>query len=174
MSYYPLYTIGHGNRKAEDFLRLLQKYDISYLVDVRSVPYSRFNPQYNQPSLKSFLENNNIQYVFMGNELGGRPQDPGCYDDEGHIDYSKVIQKDFFRKGIERLKTASEKKLALAFMCSESNPADCHRTRMIGIVLNAEGIPLKHIDKTGEIKNQETVMAEIKNMKRPGKTNIKE
>lgn len=163
---HALYTIGHGNRAAEVFLQLLQQQGITYLVDVRSVPYSRFNPQYNQPALKALLKSNNIHYVFMGNELGGRPQDPACYDPAGQIDYHLVMEKDFFRKGIERLKTASEKNLSLAFMCSESNPAHCHRTRLIGVVLDAEGIPLKHIDKTGEIKNQAEVMEEISKKKK--------
>lgn len=166
MIFHPLYTIGHGNRPAKELLRLLQKYNIRYLVDVRSVPYSRFNPQYNRNSLHDFLEQNHIQYVFMGDELGGRPKDPSCYDEQGHIDYSRVIQKDFFMRGIERLKTASQKNLALAFMCSESDPAQCHRTRMIGTVLDAEGIPLKHIDKTGGIKDQPTVMDEINKPKK--------
>ena len=52
----PLYTIGHGNRKPEDFLAMLKDFGIEYLIDVRSQPYSKFNPQFNQNDLKFFLE----------------------------------------------------------------------------------------------------------------------
>lgn len=161
-----LYTIGHGNRTAENFLARLRQYGIRYLVDVRSIPYSRFNPQFNRPTLQSFLEKNHIRYVFMGDELGGRPQDPGCYNAQGHINYVAVMEKDFFKKGIERLKTASEKNLPLVFMCSESDPVQCHRTRLIGTVLHAQGIPLLHINKKGEIQNQEAVMQELQSARK--------
>ena len=82
-----IYTIGHGNRKSEDFLTLLKHYEIQYLIDVRSQPYSKFNPQYNQNELKFFLERNNIKYIFMGDSIGGRPDDKSCYDFEGKVDY---------------------------------------------------------------------------------------
>ena len=77
----PLYTIGHGARKEEEFLALLQQYDISFLVDVRSSPYSKFNPHFNQINLEHLLEEHNIKYVFMGDSLGGRPNDDNCYND---------------------------------------------------------------------------------------------
>lgn len=88
----------------------------------------------------------------MGDTLGGRPKDPTCYDAEGKIDYELVKTKDFFRRGMERLKTAYDKGLDIAIMCSESKPQDCHRTLLIGEVLSAEGIVLKHIDETGLIR----------------------
>lgn len=157
----PLYTIGHGVRKAEDFLELLKKNDIEYLVDVRSVPYSRFNPQYRQPALKSFLEANGITYVFMGDTLGGRPKDDSCYDENGRIDYRAVSTKPFFREGIERLKDAYEKNISLAIMCSEGKPAECHRTNLISSVLHMEGISIKHIDEKGNLQNHEDVLSKL-------------
>jgi uncharacterized protein (DUF488 family) len=93
----PLYTIGHGNRKAPDFLALLKEYGIKYLVDVRSIPHSRFHPQFNRNALESFLSQHDIRYVFMGDELGGRPKDVSCYDMEGKIDYDRLKTKDFFK-----------------------------------------------------------------------------
>lgn len=92
----PLYTVGHGNRKINDFLKLLKEFKIEYLVDVRSLPYSKFNPQFNQNDLKFFLEENGIRYVFMGDSIGGRPEDKSCYDKEGKVDYEAVKAKDFF------------------------------------------------------------------------------
>ena len=114
----PLYTIGHGNRKPEDFLALLKDFGIEYLIDVRSQPYSKFNPQFNQNDLKFFLERNGIKYVFMGDTIGGRPTDTSCYDKEGKVDYEAVKMKEFFLNGINRLKTAYNKNINVVIMCS--------------------------------------------------------
>jgi uncharacterized protein (DUF488 family) len=158
MATVPIYTIGHSTRLAEDFLHLLKSHGIQYLVDVRSVPKSRFNPQYNQKALQQFLSANGIAYVFMGDTLGGRPQDPACYSTEGKIDYAKVKRQPFFLEGIARLKNAHQKNLVLALMCSEGKPQECHRSRLIGEVLREQQLELKHIDEKGLLKTQEEVM----------------
>ena len=157
----PLYTIGHGNRKQEDFLAMLKEFGIEYLIDVRSQPYSKFNPQFNQNDLKFFLERHGIKYVFMGDTIGGRPKDTSCYDNEGKVDYEAVKTKDFFLQGIDRLKTAYGKDINVVIMCSESKPCECHRTKLIGRVLNTDNIVLKHIDENGKIKDQTTVINEL-------------
>jgi uncharacterized protein (DUF488 family) len=157
----PLYTIGHGNRKAPDFFDLLKEYGIEYLVDVRSVPYSRFHPQFNRNALESFLAQHDIRYVFMGDELGGRPKDVTCYCKDGKIDYEMLKGKDFFKNGIDRLKTAYDKDINLAIMCSERNPCECHRSKLIGQVLAADHIIVLHIDEQGKIKDHSTVISEI-------------
>ena len=158
----PIYTIGHGSREAEDLLTLLQTYGIEYLIDVRSQPFSRFHPQFSQRTLKLYLEENGIRYVFMGDELGGRPKDAPCYNSEGQIDYEKVKTRDYFKKGIDRLKTAYNKDLNVAIMCSERSPAHCHRAKLIAEVLVTENITVKHIDEAGKIKEHNAVIKEIK------------
>lgn len=157
----PLYTIGHGNRKSKDFLALLKEFGIEYLIDVRSQPHSKFYPQFNQNELKFFLEQNGIRYVFMGDDIGGRPKDTTCYDREGKVDYETLKAKDFFKSGIKRLKTAYFKDINLAIMCSESKPCECHRSKLIGRVLDSDNIVLQHIDENGKIKNQATVINEL-------------
>ncbi len=156
-----LYTIGHGNRKPEDFLTLLKDFGIEYLIDVRSQPYSKFNPKFNQTDLKYFLERNNVKYVFMGDTIGGRPKDNSCYDIEGKVDYEALKTKNFFLQGIDRLKTAYNKDINVVIMCSESKPCECHRTKLIGRVLNRENVILKHIDEHGKLKDQATVINEL-------------
>ena len=156
----PLFTIGHGTRKADEFLRLLHQYNIKYLLDVRSRPYSRFNPQYNQKQLQQFLEAHNVTYVFMGDTLGGRPDDKSVYNVEGKIDYRLLKEKEYFKTGIERVKTALQKDLDVAVMCSERKPSECHRSLLIGEVLFKDGIILNHIDHKGEIKDQPAVIKE--------------
>lgn len=156
-----LYTIGHGNRKSEDLLALLQDFEIEYLIDVRSKPYSRFHPQYNQKNLQKFLQENGITYVFMGNELGGRPEDVSCYAKDGKVDYELIKQKDFFKLGVARLKAASSRDIHAAIMCSERNPDECHRTRLIGEVLHCDGVLVQHIDESGKLKKHEDVKEKI-------------
>jgi len=156
-----LYTIGHGNRKQDEFLALLKSFGIEYLIDVRSQPYSKFNPQFNQNDLKFFLERNDIKYVFMGDSIGGRPKDTSCYDNEGKVDYEIVKTKDFFQHGIDRLKTAYEKDINVVIMCSESKPCECHRSKLIGRVLNLENISLQHIDENGKVKDQTFVINQL-------------
>jgi uncharacterized protein (DUF488 family) len=161
MEKIPLYTIGHGNRKPDDFLDILKKFGIDYLIDVRSMPYSKFNPQFNQNDLKFFLEKHGITYVFMGDTIGGRPKDKSCYDYEGKVDYEMVKEKDFFQNGMNRLKNAYAKNIHLVLMCSESKPCECHRSKLIGKVLDLEQISLKHIDENGKLKDQKNVIAEL-------------
>lgn len=157
----PLYTVGHGNRKPEAFLALLKELGIEYVIDVRSQPYSKFNPQFNQSDLKFFLERNGIKYVFMGDSIGGRPKDTSCYDDLGKVDYEEVKKKEFFQNGIDRLKTAYNKGINVVLMCSESKPCECHRSKLIGKVLTSDNIVLKHIDEKGKLKDQLTVINEL-------------
>jgi uncharacterized protein (DUF488 family) len=153
-----LYSIGHGRRPAEEFLRLLEENAIDHLIDVRTTPYSRFNPQYNKNVLQTFLESHSIKYIHMGEQLGGRPRDPECYNEKGKTDYSVLELKPYFLEGIERLKTAYSKKLRVALMCSESKPQECHRSLLIGKVLLERNIPMLHIDEKGKLKQQEELL----------------
>ena len=155
----PVYTIGHGNRKIDDFIGLLKMYDIKYLVDVRSRPYSAYNPQFIRENLKASLQENNIIYVYMGDALGGRPANQDCYTN-GRVDYHKVKEQSFYKQGIERLKTAYIKDISLAIMCSESNPCNCHRSKLISPTLATEGVTVLHIDEKGDLKTNESVMKE--------------
>jgi len=114
----PIYTIGYGNRSIDDFVGLLQGYHIKFLVDIRSQPFSRFNPDYSKEALEKHLKQNSIRYIFMGENLGGRPKDSSCYVD-GKVDYTIVREKPFYQIGISYLHTAWEKQLLIALMCSE-------------------------------------------------------
>ena len=157
MEKHYLYSIGHGRRSAEEFLKLLGENAIDYLIDVRTTPYSRFNPQYNKNALQTFLENNSIKYIHMGDQLGGRPKEPDCYNEKGRVDYVVLSQKPYFLEGIERLKTAYDKNLRAAIMCSESKPQECHRCLLIGKVLEEQNIPVMHIDEKGKLKSQDWI-----------------
>lgn len=156
-----IYSIGHGNKKITDFISELQSYGIEYLLDIRSKPYSKWNPQFNQVQLELELKNYGITYVFVGDSLGGLPADRSCYDYNGKVIYDLIKEKDFFKKGLQRLITANEKKIRLAIMCSESKPEECHRSKLIGQELLKKDISLKHIVSNKRVKSQESVMNEL-------------
>jgi uncharacterized protein (DUF488 family) len=152
----PIYTIGYGGRTIEQFLKLLSEYDINFLIDIRSQPYSRVNHSFSRDAFEKILRKNRIRYVFMGDTLGGRPQDQTCYVD-GRVDYSKVREKTFYQDGVSRIETAWEKQIAVALMCAEVKPQECHRSKLIGNTLCNLHIEVAHIDELGKIKTQHAV-----------------
>ncbi len=156
MSAVPIYTIGYGNRSIEDFIKLLQKYDVKYLVDIRSQPYSRYKPEFSKEALEQYLKKQQIRYVYMGDTLGGRPADASCYT-EGKVDYTILREKEFYQRGIGRLHTAWEKQLPTVLMCSEMKPEECHRGKLIGNTLVEHGLAVSHIDEAGNAKTQDEV-----------------
>ena len=155
-----IYSIGHGNKKFEDFLSELNLFNIKYLIDIRTNPYSKYNPQYNREVLKSNLKTANIIYVYMGENLGGLPSDRSCYID-GKVNYDLIKEKDFFKQGLERLIKAYEKDLNVAVMCSETRPEECHRSKLIGQELLQSNITIQHIIANDKTKDQLTVMNEL-------------
>jgi uncharacterized protein (DUF488 family) len=161
MDNYPIYSLGHGVRKIDEFIFLLKKYQIDYVIDVRTRPASRFNPQYNRQALSVFLKQQGLQYVYMGDTLGGKPADTSCYDAEGRVNYAEVMKRQFFLGGIRRLEVAYQKNLRVACFCSESAACDCHRSKLIGVMLEKKNIPMVHINKAGELDNQSSVMDQV-------------
>lgn len=156
-----IYSIGHGNKDIKDFIAELKSFDIQFLLDIRSKPYSKWSPQFNQAALESELKNNEIVYVYVGDTLGGLPEDRTCYDFDGKVVYDLIKEKDFFKQGLERLTTANEKRIKLAIMCSESKPEECHRSKLIGQELLKKNISVNHVISKKKIKSQETVMNEL-------------
>jgi uncharacterized protein (DUF488 family) len=157
-----IYTIGHSNHSAEVFLAQLRRHGIAAIVDVRSAPYSRFSPHFNRRDLEHLVTTAGIGYHFAGESLGGRPTDPTCYKNgvvpDGHadylelVDYIAVAERDWYRRGIARLRQlAAEKPIAL--MCSEEDPGHCHRHHLIAQTLLTDGIAVRHIRASGEIED---------------------
>lgn len=158
----PIHTIGYGNRSISEFIALLKGNGIQFLIDVRSKPSSRFNPDFSRTNLEASLKTNHIRYVFMGDNLGGLPQSEACYT-EGRVDYSKVEKQFFYRQGIVRLQRAWEKQIPVSIMCTEGKPEECHRSKLIGQTLTKMNIPLAHIDQNGELLSQQEVIDRITN-----------
>ncbi len=155
-----IYSIGHGNKKFKDFLNELYSFDVKYLIDVRTSPYSKYNPQYNRELLNNNLEAVNITYVFMGDNLGGLPSDRSCYVN-GKVSYDIIKEKDFFKECLARLIKAYKREINIALMCSETKPEECHRSKLIGQELFKKDIYIQHITERDKTKDQLTLMNEL-------------
>ena len=83
---------------------MLQHHKIAYLIDVRSTPYSRYKPEFSKEALAAELERHGVRYVFMGDTLGGHPDDEDCYDEQGQVDYEKVKIPKSTRTGLHAFK----------------------------------------------------------------------
>lgn len=149
-----IYTIGHSNQTVEHLIELLRLHAIQVVVDVRSAPYSRFATQFNRRDLERAIHDAGLRYLYLGQELGGRPQDPSLYDRDGHADYQRISETESFRAGIERLRTGLSQNIRIALMCSEEDPTDCHRRLLIATVLTQDGVAVRHIRGDGRIDEE--------------------
>ncbi len=149
----PIFSIGHSNHPLDVFLDLLRTHGIEVLVDVRSAPYSRYVPYFNPANIKASLKEAGFQYIYMGKELGGRPDGAEFYDIEGHVRYDRLAESPLFLAGLDRVIKGSAQ-FRVAMMCSEENPTDCHRRLLITRVLAGRAIPVRHIRGDGRIETE--------------------
>lgn len=154
-----LYTIGHSNHPIERFVALLRQRGTTAVCDVRSKPYSRYNPQFDREELKSSLEANGIAYVFLGRELGARSDDPACYL-YGKVQYTKLAQTALFQEGLKRVRDGM-KTYTIALMCAEKEPLECHRTILVSRRLAASGTYIEHIHEDGRLESHEEALVRL-------------
>jgi uncharacterized protein (DUF488 family) len=147
----PLFTLGHSNHPIAHFLALLARQGVELVADVRSRPYSRFVPQYRQPTLRSILAGEGIGYLFLGAELGGKP--PRGEVAAARLDYATRIQQPAFLDGIAQLLAAAEQ-VRVALLCRERDPLECHRLHLICRYLAPRQVDIRHILPDGRIEPQ--------------------
>jgi len=152
-------TIGHSTHEFPSLAALLRQHEVTAIADVRSVPASRFTPQFNRGSVERALREAGIKYVFLGKELGARTEDSSCYVD-GRVQYGRLARTPEFVSGIERLvKGAHNERIAV--MCTEGEPLDCHRTVLVARVLTEHGIAIDHIHSDGRIESHASAMERL-------------
>jgi uncharacterized protein (DUF488 family) len=154
-----VYTIGHSAHTWEEFAALLVGHQVDVIVDTRSAPYSRFAPQFDREVMQRKLTASGIKYIFLGEELGGRPADPSYYDKGGHVLYGRMKSDPAFVKGLERLERGIAS-FRVALLCGEEDPAHCHRRLLVGRVLAEHGHELTHIRADGRLQTDAQVTAE--------------
>jgi uncharacterized protein (DUF488 family) len=156
------FSIGHSTHTEDEFVRLLLRNGVTAVADVRSAPYSKQNPQFNREILDLMLDSNDIRYLFLGNELGGRSADPTCYVN-GRVSYERVAQTKGFETGLTRLIEESDL-YTIAIMCSEKEPLNCHRSLLIARQLVARGSDVHHILADGRVENHDDTMERLAGM----------
>jgi uncharacterized protein (DUF488 family) len=152
-----IYTIGHSNHSIDVFLELLRQHEIECLVDVRSSPYSRFSPHFRKRDLDAHLREAGIEYIFLGEALGGRPGESRDFSASDLVDYAQIARQPWYEEGLQSLlEIASERRTA--FMCSEENPRYCHRNLLIADSLLRRSLArIEHIRGDGDCQPAELV-----------------
>lgn len=152
-----IFTIGHSSHPIALFVKLLSAQSIQAVVDTRSHPRSKYAPQYNSDALERSLRESGITYLFLGKELGGRPEGANFYDTDGRVLYERVAGSEFFGRGLERLQELM-KEFRLAILCSEEDPSVCHRRLLISRVLREHGVIVEHIRGDGTVQSEEKLL----------------
>jgi uncharacterized protein (DUF488 family) len=140
---HTLYTIGHSNHTIETFIGLLRAAGIRRLADVRSIPYSRRWPQFRREALAAALTAAGVDYVWLGEGLGGRPRDPALAPG-GKPDYAQMRAAPGFGTALETLLEAARER-PTAIMCAERDPLDCHRFHLLAEPLVQRGANIVHL-----------------------------
>lgn len=154
-----VFTIGHSTHTLQGFVGLLHRHGVTAVADVRSAPFSRLNPQFNKEALERSLEAHGIRYVFLGRELGARPDDPWCYEN-GRVQYSRLSGTELFKKGLERV-MRGRRNYRIALMCAEREPLECHRTLLVARALAERGVPVGHILADGRLESHGDAMERL-------------
>src|ERR1017187_1403336 len=148
-----VFTIGHSNQEFAKFVELLKQHSIQAVADVRSSPYSQYNPQFNREPLQRALQEHGISYVFLGDELGARRAERECHVND-RADYTLIARTPAFNSGIDRVIRGAAK-MRIALMCSEKEPLDCHRSPLVSPHLRRRGLQVFHILADGTIESHE-------------------
>lgn len=166
-----LWTIGHSNHPLETFLNLLRQHAIEVLVDVRSSPYSGYCPHFNSEPLKTAVKTAGLQYLFLGDSIGGRVEGIEFYDSDGRVLYDKLAATAAFQSGIERL-IKGLRAYRVAIVCGEEDPTNCHRRLLIGRVLGERGVQVMHIRGDGRVQSEAELAANQQFQKTKGQLSL--
>jgi uncharacterized protein (DUF488 family) len=156
---HPVLSIGHSTHSTDAFIALLRQHGVTALADVRSAPFSRFNPQFNKETLAHSLKANGIKYVFLGRELGARSEDRSCYEN-GRVQYARLARTELFHRGLARVMRGAHNH-CIALMCAEKEPLECHRTLLVARVLVEHGVAVNHILADGRLETHGDTIARL-------------
>jgi len=145
-----LYTVGHSTHSMDRLLELLKRHSIQAVYDVRSWPYSRYNPQFNRQTFRSSLEKAGIRYVFLGDQLGARSKNP-AHHHNGKVQYSTIAESPEFKQGLGLVLKGIEIERA-ALLCAEKDPINCHRAVLICRHIRNSGVMIQHILEDGTLE----------------------
>lgn len=137
-------TIGHGSQPFSELELRLTKHHVQTIVDVRSIPYSKHAPDFRKKTLVGITAAAGIGYRWLGDRLGGRPDDPALISTDGRPDYDKVAATTAFAAGLDEIEALTQTG-QVAILCSELEPEGCHRMTLLSPALEARGYRVVHI-----------------------------
>jgi len=141
-----IFTVGHSNLSFMRFISLIQANNIDHIIDIRSIPYSRHAPWSNKSRLPEILRPFKVQYTYLGHKLGGKKQTIAQISKQQgttpQLIYDEAIQLLLHLSMRDRL----------ALLCSEGDPANCHRQHIIAQTLIDSGVKVLHILHTGSLQ----------------------
>jgi uncharacterized protein (DUF488 family) len=143
-----VYTVGHGACGFTEVAALLERHGVATIVDVRSRPFSRHAPEFSKGTLETLAAAHGFGYRWMGDALGGRPDDPALQGPDGSADLDAVRSSPHFASGVANLVALAAGGPA-ALLCAEARPEACHRSRLIAPALVAQDIRVMHIRHDG-------------------------
>ncbi|HLH10240.1 MAG TPA: DUF488 domain-containing protein [Terriglobales bacterium] len=151
---FPVYTVGHSTRSIEEFVGILKAHGIEQLIDIRTIPKSRRNPQFNRESLPKSLAEAGIEYRHLS-ALGGlrRARSDSlntAWRNASFRGYADYMQTPAFRQSLGKLiELGAEKRTAI--MCAEAVPWRCHRS-LVADALLARGVHVEEILSEGKVR----------------------
>lgn len=151
-----VYTVGHSHDPEAQFLALLRQHGISLVVDVRSRPWIKRAQHFNREAIEPALRAVEIDYLWLGDHLGGRPDCDRFYDSEGYALYQPISEEPWFMKAIGQVEYEAERR-AVALVCLEEEPERCHRYHLLGRALRARELEVCHLRRDGQIESQAAV-----------------
>ncbi len=153
-------TVGHSNRSELQLVELLRGHGVTAVVDVRSMPYSEWSPQFNRSAVAATLKEHGIAYSYLGGELGVRSDDPSCYEG-GRVVYARLAATEQFQQGLRRVVKGAQRH-RLALMCAEQDPVNCHRSILLAPQLERLGVNVSHIlHPDGELESQQVLVRRL-------------
>ena len=155
-------TVGHSDHTIERFVKILRDNFVSAIADVRSMPYSKFTPQFNREQLASSLKAIGVRYVFLGDLLGARRLEPECYVDD-QARYDRIAQTPRFQEGLRRLRDGSQSH-RIALLCAEKDPLTCHRAILVCRHLRPMGMEINHIVDDGSVETNQQMEQRLLNV----------
>ncbi|AQR95054.1 DUF488 family protein [Clostridium saccharoperbutylacetonicum] len=158
-----IYTIGHSNYAVEKLIHMLKHYNINCVVDIRGIPYSKYNIQYIKETIAGTLKEAGFLYIYMAKEFAANRENKRSYNKEGYSDFEKVITEIEFLNGIERLKKGCEKGYRIALLGAMQDPIRCHRSILVGRALSNEGFNVKHILNDYTVATQKMIEENLLN-----------
>ena len=145
-----IFSIGYAQYTRDHLLERLREFGITALADIRTYRSSSYWTAFDSESFGPFLRAHGIAYVFLGDQLGGKPQIEALYPNE-RLDYARLARRDFFQAGLDRVENGAEK-FTLCLMCAEKDPLECHRGLLLAPELAKRQVNVTHILYSGKLE----------------------